>query len=143
MARFHLALTVLDLDQSVAFYTRLFGTKPNVKKDDYAKWMIDDPKINLSLSTHGDIKGVDHVGLQADTLDEFKSMQAALIEAEAPRLDQPDVTCCYARSTKTWTKDPDNLAWETFFTRGDSVIYGDGGEERARRDALEEIEPCC
>lgn len=143
MARFHLALTVADLDRSVSFYSRLFGTDPTVLKDDYAKWMLADPKINLSLSTHGQIKGVDHVGLQADNQAEFDAMKAALIEAEGPLLEQPDTTCCYVRSTKTWTRDPDNVAWETFLTHGDSVTYGDGGEERARREAADEVEACC
>jgi catechol 2,3-dioxygenase-like lactoylglutathione lyase family enzyme len=143
MARFHLALTVADLTKSVTFYSRLFGAEPTVLKDDYAKWMLDDPKINLSLSTHGDIKGVDHVGLQADSQDEFDAMKAALIKAEGPLLEQPDTTCCYARSTKTWTHDPDNVAWETFLTHGESVIYGDGDEERARRNASEQAQACC
>ncbi len=143
MARFHLALTVADLNTSVAFYARLFGTAPTVLKDDYAKWMLDDPKINLSLSTHGQIKGVDHVGLQADDHAEFDAMKAALVKAEGPLLEQPDTTCCYAKSTKTWTRDPDNVAWETFLTHEDSVIYGDGGEDRARREAGEAVEACC
>ena len=143
MARFHLALTVADLGRSVAFYSRLFGAEPTVLKKDYAKWMLEDPKINLSLSTHGEVKGVDHVGLQADTQDEFDAMKAALIKAEGPLLEQPDTTCCYARSTKTWTRDPDDVAWETFLTHGQTVVYGDGGEDRARREAQTDMEACC
>ena len=143
MARFHLALTVADLAGSVAFYSRLFGAEPTVLKKDYAKWMLEDPKINLSLSTHGEVKGVDHVGLQADTQDEFDAMKAALIKAEGPLLEQPDTTCCYARSTKTWTRDPDDVAWETFLTHGQTVVYGDGGEDRARREAQTDMEACC
>lgn len=135
MPRFHLALTVKDLGQSVDFYTRLFGAEPSVLKDDYAKWMLEDPRLNLSLSTHGDAGGVDHVGLQAETAEEFAALQAALVEAEGPLLDQPDTVCCYARSTKTWTHDPDGVAWETFLTHGQTVMYGDGGEERAARQA--------
>ncbi|MEO1039683.1 MAG: ArsI/CadI family heavy metal resistance metalloenzyme [Pseudomonadota bacterium] len=132
MKRFHLALTVSDLQRSVAFYSTLFGARPSVLEEDYAKWMLDDPRVNLSLSTHGGIKGVDHVGVEAETSEELADLRAALVAAGEPLLDQPEVQCCYAQSSKTWTRDPDGVAWETFQSFGRTAEYGDGERDRAR-----------
>jgi lactoylglutathione lyase len=140
MSRFHLALTVDDLDRSIAFYNRLLGAEPTRVESDYAKWMIDDPRINLSISTRGSNRGVDHVGLQAEDAAEFAGLRERLAEADAPKLDQENTTCCYARSTKTWVHDPDGVAWETFHTHGDATEYGDGTLDAAR---LAENEACC
>lgn len=142
MKRFHVSVAVTDLDRSRRFYTTLFGAEPAVQKDDYAKWMLEDPRLNFSISTSARTSGISHVGLQADTLDELGEIQARLEAAEAETFEQQNAECCYARSTKTWVRDPDKVAWETFVTHGDLAAYGD--------DAMaEEIHPepdakgCC
>ena len=124
MKRFHVNLTVSDLDQSIEFYNTLFATEPTVLKDDYAKWMLEDPRINFAISKSSKSSGVNHIGLQADTVDELKEIQDRLVEAEQKTFDQPEAQCCYARSTKTWVRDPDDVAWETFVTHGQITHYG-------------------
>lgn len=133
MKRLHVNLSVDDLDRSVDFYTRIFGSEPSVIKDDYAKWMLDDPRVNFALSTHGDGSGFDHLGIEAEDDTEFADMRARLNAADTPVLDQPDVTCCYARSTKAWVRDPNGVPWETFISKGTSAQYGDGSTESAAR----------
>lgn len=133
MKRFHLSLTVADLDESVAFYAQLFGRPPSMQKDDYAKWMLDDPLINFSLSTHGDRPGIDHVGLQFQSDEELDALRATIAAAEAPHLDQTGVTCCYATSNKAWVRDPNGVVWEGFVSHGESQVYGDGSETVAAR----------
>lgn len=144
MKRFHVNLSVKDLGRSVHFYSNLFGAPPTVEKPDYAKWMLEDPRINFSLSTHGAGGGIDHVGLQAQDEREFAELRTRLASADAPIFDQPDVTCCYAESTKAWVRDPDGVAWETFLTRADATVYGDGSRESAVRVVSEgEREAAC
>lgn len=126
MKRFHVNIDVADLGKSIEFYTTLFGEEPAVTRPDYAKWMLDDPRINFSISPTSGATGIHHVGLQADTLDELGEIQARLHEAEQETFEQPDVECCYARSTKTWVRDPEGVAWETFVTHGSTTHYGDG-----------------
>jgi len=125
MKRFHVNVAVSDLDRSAQFYSTLFGVKPTVLKDDYAKWMLDDPRINFSINTSVQSRGVNHIGLQADTMDELAVIQARLRDAEQETFDQPDAQCCYANSSKTWVRDPDDVAWETFVTHGEITRYGD------------------
>ncbi len=132
--RFHVSVSVSDLARSVTFYTELFGEPPTVEQHDYARWLLDDPRVNFALTTHGARAGVDHVGIQAPDEEQLVRVRERLSRAEAPTYDQPDVTCCYARSTKTWTRDPDGLAWETFVTHGASVDYGDGSRRSAMDD---------
>lgn len=142
MKRLHINLSVSDLNQSVEFYTQLFAAEPTKLKVDYAKWMLDDPRVNFSLTTHGGEVGIDHLGLQVDNDAEFEEMRMRLNNAQGPVLDQPDVTCCYARSTKAWVRDPSGIPWETFISRGDSVEFGDGSETRAH-GAAEPTAACC
>lgn len=125
MKRFHVSVGVADLDKSIEFYRTLFGEEPAVVKSDYAKWMLEDPRLNFSINA-GHRRGVNHVGLQADTIEELGDIQARLDAAQAAVLDEPDVECCYARSTKTWVNDPDELKWETFVTHGQTTRYGGG-----------------
>lgn len=125
MKRFHVSVGVADLDQSIEFYRTLFGEEPAVVESGYAKWMLEDPRLNFSINA-GYRRGVNHVGLQADTVEELGEIQARLEAAEALVLDEPDVECCYAHSTKTWVHDPDQLQWETFVTHGRSTQYGGG-----------------
>lgn len=135
MTRLHINLSVSDLNRSVAFYRHLFDAEPTVLEPDYAKWMLDDPCVNFSLSTHGNVQGIDHLGLQADDEPALAALHDRLESTGGEIFEQPDVTCCYARSTKAWVRDPDGVAWETFLSRGRSAVYGDGSSERARGES--------
>ena len=128
MNRFHVNVGVADLDKSVRFYQTLFGVAPTVIKDDYAKWMLDDPRVNFSVSVSERHSGINHVGIQAETTQELGAIQERLEQAGADTLEQPDAECCYARSTKTWVRDPDGVSWETFVTFGEITRYGDDRE---------------
>ena len=134
MKRFHVNLTVADLKKSIEFYNTLFAAEPTVVKDDYAKWMLEDPRINFSVTESSRSSGVNHVGLQTDTLDELNEIQDRLYAAEQKTFEQPAAECCYAKSTKTWVRDPDEVAWETFVTHGQITHYGSdkvpGNEEQ-------------
>ena len=125
MKRFHVNVSVADLAESMRFYSTLFGSEPAVSKEDYAKWMLDDPRINFSISTGNLTKGINHIGIQAETVAELESIQGRLAEAGERTFDQPHAECCYAKSSKTWLRDPDDVAWETFVTHGASTIYGE------------------
>lgn len=124
MKRLHLSLKVRDLDRSIAFYSGFFGAPPTVRRDDYAKWMLDEPRINFVVNTRPGASGLDHLGIQVDDAEELRATYAMLKEAGGPVHDQGDVVCCYARSTKNWTADPDGNMWEVFQTFGESTVYG-------------------
>ena len=138
MKRLHINLAVADLDKSVRFYASLFAGKPSVLKDGYAKWMLDDPHVNFSISTHGSSKGVDHLGIQVETDDELHDVFARLHSAGVPVIEQGETTCCYAQSRKNWIFDPEGVAWETFLTTGDSPVYGGDLDLEASRQSA-----CC
>jgi catechol 2,3-dioxygenase-like lactoylglutathione lyase family enzyme len=125
MKRFHVNVSVGDLERSIEFYRSLFGEEPVLVKDDYAKWMLDDPRVNFAINLSEGTRGVNHVGLQADTAEELADIQARLREARETTLDQPDAECCYARSSKTWVRDPDDLPWESFVTHEQIEVFGD------------------
>jgi len=149
MKRFHVNISVRDLEASTRFYETLFGQSPTVVKPDYAKWMLDDPRINFSLSESARNAGISHIGIQADTVAELEEIQQRLESAGADTLDQPEAECCYARSSKTWVRDPDAVAWETFVTFGESTRYGDDRAPGFDSDAGgacckgESAEGCC
>lgn len=124
MKRFHVNVSVADLAQSIEFYKMLFGQDPDVIKSDYAKWMLDDPRVNFAINESRGSRGINHVGLQADTLEELGEIQGRLKQAGAQVLDQPEAECCYSRSSKTWVRDPDSVAWETFVTFGEITHFG-------------------
>lgn len=124
MKRLHVSVSVTDLDASIGFYSNLFASDPTVVKDDYAKWMLDDPRVNFAVTTHGAQKGVDHLGIQVEDEDELAEVYARLKTADAQVIEQGATTCCYAESEKSWIFDPEGIAWETFLTRGASPIYG-------------------
>jgi catechol 2,3-dioxygenase-like lactoylglutathione lyase family enzyme len=124
MKRFHVHLRVGDLDQSIRFYSTLFGTEPSVRKLDYAKWMLDDPRVNFAISTRSQEPGIDHLGIQVEDQEELRNVYSRLEAAEGMTLDEGATTCCYAQSEKSWIADPQGIAWETFLTIGESTTYG-------------------
>lgn len=126
MKRLHVHVAVEDLAQATRFYSTLFATDPTVLKPDYAKWMLDDPRVNFAISAHGAKPGVEHLGIQAETDDELREVYARLQSADAPVLEEGATTCCYAKSEKSWVNDPAGVAWEVFHTTGDSATYGGG-----------------
>jgi catechol 2,3-dioxygenase-like lactoylglutathione lyase family enzyme len=123
MKRFHVHVNVDQLDQSIRFYTTLFGVVPSVLKSDYAKWMLDDPRINFAISQRGRKAGVDHLGLQADDTAELAAIGTRLQAADAVALAEQGTTCCYARSDKVWAEDPQGVRWESFHTHGEAITY--------------------
>ena len=125
MKRLHVHMSVEDLDQSIRFYSTLFAAAPTVVKPDYAKWMLDDPRVNFAISTHsGRAPGIDHLGIQVEDGQELQVVYGRLKEAEGPVLEEGKTTCCYAQSEKSWILDPQGVSWETFLTTGESTVYG-------------------
>lgn len=123
MKRFHVHVAVDDLNANIRFYSAVFGAEPSVRKSDYAKWMLEDPRINFAISQRGARAGLDHLGLQVDTDEELSALRSQVAAAEISRHEQPDATCCYARSDKYWITDPQGIAWETYHTLGEAEIY--------------------
>jgi catechol 2,3-dioxygenase-like lactoylglutathione lyase family enzyme len=124
MKRLHVHVAVADLAASVRFYSQLFATGPTVLKDDYAKWMLDDPRVNFAISRRGDKSGVRHLGIQVENPAELSDVYGRLQGADGPVLEEAATTCCYARSEKSWIEDPQGVKWETFLTTGESTTYG-------------------
>jgi catechol 2,3-dioxygenase-like lactoylglutathione lyase family enzyme len=124
MKRLHVNISVSDLDSSVGFYNALFDAEPTVLKEDYAKWMLDDPRVNFAITTRGERKGLDHLGIQVENDAELGEVYSRLKTAGAPMIEEGTTTCCYAKSEKSWIFDPDSIAWETFLTLGESPVYG-------------------
>ena len=144
MKRFHVHVGVTELDRSIAFYSNLFGADPAVVKPDYAKWMLDDPRINFAISMReGATKGIEHIGLQVENRAELAEVYGRLIAADRPVLEEGATTCCYAQSEKSWIADPDGVTWEAFLTEGESTIYGENPDfgQLASADAAES--GCC
>jgi len=131
MKRFHVHVSVADLDKNIRFYSGMFGAPPTVVKPDYAKWMLEDPRINFAISQRGNAPGVNHLGFQVDDDEELKAMRANAENADVAVLDQPDASCCYAKSDKYWVTDPQGVAWETFHTLGSVPTFGDDAEPAA------------
>jgi catechol 2,3-dioxygenase-like lactoylglutathione lyase family enzyme len=125
MKRFHVHVAVDNLSRSIGFYSNLFGAKPAILKDDYAKWMLDDPKVNFAISARTGAPGVDHLGIQVDTGEELGELAGRLKAAGETTRDQEATTCCYARSDKAWVNDPSGLRWETFHTFDEATHYGE------------------
>jgi catechol 2,3-dioxygenase-like lactoylglutathione lyase family enzyme len=143
MKRLHVHVGVNDLDQSIRFYSRLFAAEPTVQKTDYAKWMLDDPRVNFAISSgqHA-AKGIEHLGIQAENGDELADVYTRLKAADGPVLEEGATTCCYAKSEKSWIADPDGVVWETFLTNGEATVYGDSPELTALSDNAAET-TCC
>jgi catechol 2,3-dioxygenase-like lactoylglutathione lyase family enzyme len=138
MKRLHVHVSVKDLAASIRFYQTLFGAQPAVIKTDYAKWMLEDPRVNFAISTHRQPVGVNHLGLQVDTDEELRGMRAQLEAADSRMLEESEQLCCYAKSDKYWVTDPTGIAWETFHTLGSIPVYG---EDTAVFDHGESIVP--
>jgi hypothetical protein len=123
MKRFHVHVNVDQLETSIRFYTTLFGSGPSVVKPDYAKWMLDDPRVNFAISQRGRQPGIDHLGMQAEDRAELTAIGQRLQAADAVSLAEKGTTCCYARSDKFWAEDPQGVRWESFHTHGDATTY--------------------
>lgn len=133
MSRFHIHISVDDIDRNVQFYSAVFGTQPSVLKPDYAKWALEDPKLNFAISTHAEKKGVDHVGLQAESDAELNTIRARQEAAGIQGLAEEGTTCCYAQSDKYWVQDPQGLAWESFHSLGSAPVYGKRTQDPAAK----------
>ena len=138
MKRFHVHVAVADLDQSIRFYSQLFASEPTVVKPDYAKWMLDDPRVNFAISNRGTATGLNHLGLQVDSDQELDEVHGRLEQAEGTILAEEGVSCCYAKSDKYWITDPQGIAWETFHSLGSVPFFG---EEHTEEPAAEST--CC
>lgn len=147
MKRFHIHLGVKNLDESIRFYSTLFGAEPTKRKTDYAKWMLADPKLNFAISTRTK-EGVDHLGIQAEEASELTELTERLKKADLKLFGEGETTCCYANSHKAWVQDPSGLAWETYQTMSDAEVFNrDLGEATAccapAASAGEEKKGCC
>src|SRR3954471_1931983 len=133
MKRFHVHVAVHDLQQSIRFYSALFAAQPAVLKDDYAKWMLDDPRVNFAISTRANKAGLDHLGIQAESSDELELIGTRLAQADVSTTPQKGASCCYAKSDKYWTIDPQGVAWESFNTLDSVPVYGQDTRSRAEK----------
>jgi catechol 2,3-dioxygenase-like lactoylglutathione lyase family enzyme len=130
MKRLHVHVSVADLEQSVRFYSTLFGARPSKQESDYAKWMLDDPRVNFAISSRSDgAAGLSHLGIQAENQGELDQIAARAKDAGDSILIEEGASCCYARSNKAWVADPTGIRWETFFTFGEITTYGQSAEE--------------
>ena len=147
MKRFHVHVAVDDLEANIRFYSTVFGTPPTVSKPDYAKWMIEEPRLNFAISNRGAKTGLDHLGFQVDSNEELGELRQKVSDAEIAALDQPQSECCYARSDKYWITDPQGIAWETYHTLGEVEVYGVDMPKVAKAakavDAAAEGAACC
>lgn len=138
MKRLHVHVAVDDLDRAVPFYVTLFGSEPSVRHPDYAKWMLDDPRVNFAISARGRSAGLDHLGIQVEAADELAAVSARLGAAGQAVVEEHQTTCCYARSDKAWVTDPAGISWETFLTHGSATVYGED-----RSEAQMAASACC
>jgi hypothetical protein len=140
MKRMHVHVSVEDIATAVGFYSALFAAKPSLVKDDYAKWMLDDPLVNFAISTRGNKPGLDHLGIQVETGDELQEVYARLRRADGEILEEGQTTCCYAKSEKSWIDDPAGISWETFHTTGEAIHYGTSVQKSAQ---IAHKKTCC
>lgn len=145
MKRLHVHVAVESISDAIGFYSALFAAQPSVIKPDYAKWMLDDPRVNFAISMRGRAPGLDHLGIQVEDSDELREVYARLDRAGRPVIEQGQTACCYAQSEKSWIDDPAGISWETFLTTGESTAYGDGTGERSgeARIAHAADKACC
>lgn len=153
MKRFHVHVAVDDIDASVRFYSQLFAARPSVLKHDYAKWLLEDPRVNFAISARGAGAGIEHLGIQVEDHAELDEVYERLRRAEGPVLEEGATVCCYAKSEKSWIEDPQGIQWETFLTSGESTVYGNDPVREAASAACcvpagaskqaGSNEPCC
>ncbi|HRK01170.1 MAG TPA: ArsI/CadI family heavy metal resistance metalloenzyme [Oligoflexia bacterium] len=139
MKRFHIHVGVRDLEESVRFYSTLFGQQPSKRKDDYAKWMLDDPRLNFAISTRIGGTGVDHLGIQVENPGELSEIAERLKNADLSVHDEGETTCCYSKSNKSWVEDPSGVAWEAYQNLADAEIY----REAPKTGEANEKTGCC
>jgi len=142
MKRLHVHVSVDDIATSIRFYNALFATEPSVVKPDYAKWMLEDPRVNFAISRRGGSSGIRHLGIQVEDAGELEEVYARLRRADRPVLDEGATTCCYAESEKSWIADPQGIQWETFLTTGASTTYG-GDPDSVAAQPAEVARTCC
>ena len=144
MKRFHVHVHVADLDSSIRFYSTLFGEQPAVIKSDYAKWMLEDPRVNFAITSGAASPRLDHLGLQVESDDELATLASRLTAAGESVAKQENAACCYARGNKGWVSDPSGLSWETFYTFGENTVYGNDHAPRpAAQASAEASQSCC
>ena len=139
MKRFHVHVSVENLAESIRFYSALFHRSPAVEKSDYAKWMLDDPFINFAISARGGKAGLDHLGFQVENDEELQHINERLTKAELPIKAQTGTSCCYAKSDKYWTVDPQGIAWEAFHTLAEVPTFNRSTPE----SPIAEEKACC
>jgi len=145
MNRIHLHISVGDLPESIRFYSTLFGATPTVEKPDYAKWRLEDPRVNFAISTRGTKRGLDHLGIQSDSAEGLSEIESRLQDAGIDGALQKDTTCCYSRSDKVWIQDPEGIPWETFHTLGSAPMFNDTPNESPDGSSCcaPALSPCC
>ena len=140
MKRFHVHVSVGDIPESVRFYSELFGSQPTVLKNDYAKWMLEDPRVNFAISQRGAAVGVRHLGIQAEDRAELDVVYERLRRANGPIVEEGATTCCYAHGEKNWIGDPQGVQWEAFVTTGESSVYG---SDTVKTESVKSEQPQC
>ena len=140
MKRFHVHVRVKNLEESISFYNSLFGTVATIVKPDYAKWMLEDPKINFAISSGHSETGIEHLGLQVGSAEELQLVYANMEKAKGEIFEEGECTCCYSKSQKSWITDPQGVDWEAFYTHGSATIYGDGKNARPAPEIMKEWE---
>jgi hypothetical protein len=143
MKRFHIHVAVDDLAANIGFYSAMFGQGPTVVKDDYAKWMLEDPRVNFAISNRGLEKGVDHLGFQVESEEELSTLRDQVAKADIAARDQTSAACCYANSNKYWTTDPQGIAWETFHSLGDIPTFGQDAKTVVKSGQTSGVSACC
>ena len=143
MKRLHIHVAVHDLQQSIRFYSALFAAEPVVKKDDYAKWMLEDPRVNFAISNRSSKAGVDHLGIQAEDAAELEDLGSRLAQADVSVTAQKGASCCYAKSDKYWTLDPQGIAWESFHTLDSVPVYGEDRRAKPVENRVGGKAACC
>ena len=140
MKRMHVHVSVENIDNAIGFYSALFAAKPSVIKNDYAKWMLDDPRVNFAISSRGNNPGLDHLGIQVESESELQDVYSRLREAVQNVIEQGKTTCCYAKSEKSWVDDPAGISWEAFLTTGENTNYSSSFDKGAR---IAHAKACC
>lgn len=142
MKRFHLHVAVDDIEKNIRFYSALFGAQPSVLKPDYAKWMLEDPRVNFAISMRGAKSGLDHLGVQVENDAELDAMRTQMVAADAATVEHEDAACCYATSKKYWVQDPQGIAWEAYHTLGTIPVFGHS-KNTAIKIASSPASTCC